>query len=83
MTLRDTSLYTIPIGIAYLAASANGVVSYTEQMAAYVIVSLLTGPRTEELRALLAASCAAEVTTEQVYLALITPANELNDEVPS
>ena len=40
MTLRDTSLYTIPIGIAYLAASANGVVSYTEQMAAYVIVSL-------------------------------------------
>lgn len=32
--------------------------------------------------ALLAASCAAEVTTEQVYLALITPANELNDEVP-
>jgi ABC-type glycerol-3-phosphate transport system permease component len=40
VTLRDTSLYTIPIGIAYLAANANGVVSYTEQMAAYVIVSL-------------------------------------------
>ena len=40
VTLRDTSLYTIPSGIAYLAASANGVVSYTEQMAAYVIVSL-------------------------------------------
>ena len=33
--------------------------------------------------ALLAASCAAEVTTEQVYLALIAPANEPNDGVPS
>jgi hypothetical protein len=30
--------------------------------------------------ALLAASCAAEVTTELVYLALITPANESDDE---
>lgn len=40
VTLRDTSLYTIPIGIAFLAGNANGVVTYTEQMAAYVIVSL-------------------------------------------
>jgi hypothetical protein len=30
--------------------------------------------------ALLAASCAAEVTTEHVYLALITPSDELNDD---
>jgi hypothetical protein len=30
--------------------------------------------------ALLAASCAAEVTTEHVYLALITPSNEPNDD---
>src|ERR687893_2733744 len=29
--------------------------------------------------ALLAASCAAEITTEHVYLALITPSDELND----
>jgi hypothetical protein len=35
----------------------------------------------EELAyALLAASCAAEVTTEHVYLALITPSNEPNDD---
>src|SRR5947209_7425864 len=30
--------------------------------------------------ALLAASCAAEITTEHVYLALITPSDELNDD---
>jgi hypothetical protein len=30
--------------------------------------------------ALLAASCAAEVTTEHVYLALITPSDELDDD---
>jgi hypothetical protein len=30
--------------------------------------------------ALLAASCAAEVTTENVYLALITPSDEPNDD---
>jgi hypothetical protein len=35
--------------------------------------------------ALLATSCAAEITTEHVYLALITPSDELNDdgETPS
>lgn len=35
--------------------------------------------------ALLAASCAAEITAEHVYLALITPSDELNDddEAPS
>ena len=35
--------------------------------------------------ALLAASCAAEITTEHVYLALITPSDELDDdgEAPS
>jgi hypothetical protein len=35
--------------------------------------------------ALLAASCAAEVTTEHVYLALITPSGELDEdrEAPS
>jgi hypothetical protein len=35
--------------------------------------------------ALLAASCAAEITTEHVYLALITSSDELNDdgEAPS
>ncbi len=35
--------------------------------------------------ALLAASCATEVTTEHVYLTLITPSNQLNDdsEAPS
>jgi hypothetical protein len=35
--------------------------------------------------ALLAASCAAEITTEHVYLTLITPSDELNDdgEAPS
>jgi hypothetical protein len=33
--------------------------------------------------ALLAASCAAEVTTELVYLALITPVNESDDEAKS
>jgi hypothetical protein len=35
--------------------------------------------------ALLAAGCAAEITTEHVYLALITPSDELNDdgEAPS
>ena len=32
--------------------------------------------------ALLAASCAAEITTEHVYLALITPSDELNDGSP-
>lgn len=40
----------------------------------------------EELAyALLAASCAAEITTEHVYLALITPSNEPDDddEAPS
>ncbi|HXT42931.1 MAG TPA: hypothetical protein VN748_02285 [Pseudonocardiaceae bacterium] len=33
----------------------------------------------------LGASCAAEITTEHVYLALITPSDELNDddEAPS
>jgi hypothetical protein len=30
--------------------------------------------------ALLAASCTAEITTEHVYLALITPSDELKDE---
>ena len=30
--------------------------------------------------ALLAASCAAEITTEHVYLALITPSDEPNDD---
>jgi hypothetical protein len=30
--------------------------------------------------ALLTASCAAEVTTEHVYLALITPSDESNDD---
>lgn len=30
--------------------------------------------------ALLAASCAAEIITEHVYLALITPSDELNDD---
>jgi hypothetical protein len=36
----------------------------------------------EELAyALLAGSCATEVTTEHVYLTLITPSNELNDDV--
>src|SRR5437660_12664274 len=35
----------------------------------------------EELAyALLAASCAAEITTEHVYLALITPSGELDEE---
>ncbi len=35
----------------------------------------------EELAyALLAASCVAEITTEHVYLALITPFNEPEDE---
>ena len=33
----------------------------------------------ESAYALLAASCAAKVTTEHVYLALITPTNELDD----
>ena len=30
--------------------------------------------------ALLGASCVAEITTEHVYLALITPSDELNDD---
>jgi len=30
--------------------------------------------------ALLAASCAAEITTEHVYLALISPSDELTDD---
>lgn len=37
----------------------------------------------ELVYALLAASCAAEATTEHVYLALITPSNEAEDEAGS
>jgi hypothetical protein len=46
----------------------------------------LSEPNGEEFAyALLAASCAAEVTTEHVYLALITPSDEPDDdgEAPS